>query len=157
MLMAPHNHNDERTWRALKALGNPVRLLIVRYIHDHPYCICNEILLHLPDDCPRAQSTLSQHLKILRDAGLIEAECDGSATCYVLNQECFDWLREQLADMVEEGDAEYPPGRVVTAEEIAATILATVQGGYVLARASGSPAAFDAGVRGLLALLRPTS
>jgi hypothetical protein len=38
---------------------------------------------------------------------------------------------------------------------VAATIVATVQGGYVLARASGSPAAFDAGVRGLLALLRP--
>jgi TetR/AcrR family transcriptional regulator, transcriptional repressor for nem operon len=40
--------------------------------------------------------------------------------------------------------------------EIAATIVATVQGGYVLARASGSTAAFDAGVRGLLTLLRTT-
>jgi DNA-binding transcriptional ArsR family regulator len=47
----------------------------------------------------RAQSTLSQHLKILRDAGVIEAECDGAATCYVLNQTSFDWLREQLSDL----------------------------------------------------------
>lgn len=39
--------------------------------------------------------------------------------------------------------------------EVAATIAATVQGGYVLARASGSPEAFDAGVRGLSALLPP--
>jgi DNA-binding transcriptional ArsR family regulator len=47
----------------------------------------------------RAQSTLSQHLKILRDAGLIEAECDGSATCYAVSQECLGWLREQLAEL----------------------------------------------------------
>src|SRR5436189_6101127 len=92
-------HNDQRLYLILKALGNPVRLQIVRYVQEHPRCIGNQIQLQLPDDVARAQSTLSQHLKILRDAGVIEAECDGSATCYVLNQECFDWLREQLADM----------------------------------------------------------
>ncbi|MGW5607651.1 TetR/AcrR family transcriptional regulator [Streptomyces sp. NPDC003753] len=71
--------------------------------------------------------------------------------------ETIDWLREQLAGIVEEGKEQGQFGQSLDAEEIAATILATVQGGYVLARASGSPAAFDAGVRGLLALLRPTS
>ncbi|MEU3183782.1 TetR/AcrR family transcriptional regulator [Streptomyces sp. NPDC006923] len=66
-----------------------------------------------------------------------------------------DWLRERLAGIVEEGleRGEFTPG--LDAEEIASAILATVQGGYVLARASGSPAAFDSGVRGLLALLAP--
>ncbi|GHK01863.1 TetR family transcriptional regulator [Streptomyces sp. Y2F8-2] len=71
--------------------------------------------------------------------------------------ETIDWLREQLAGIVEEGKEQGQFGQSLDAEETAATILATVQGGYVLARASGSPAAFDAGVRGLLALLRPTS
>jgi AcrR family transcriptional regulator len=68
-----------------------------------------------------------------------------------------DWLREQLAGIVEEGkeQGEFAPS--LDAEEIAATIVATVQGGYVLARASGSPAAFDAGVRGLLSLLAPAA
>lgn len=68
-----------------------------------------------------------------------------------------DWLREQLAEIVEEGkeQGEFAPS--LDAEEIAATIVATVQGGYVLARASGSPAAFDAGVRGLLSLLAPAA
>ncbi|WP_172638773.1 TetR/AcrR family transcriptional regulator [Streptomyces tailanensis] len=69
--------------------------------------------------------------------------------------ETLDWLRERLAGLVEEGKEEGQFAPELDAEEIAATIVATVQGGYVLARASGSPAAFDAGVRGLLALLRP--
>jgi DNA-binding transcriptional ArsR family regulator len=89
--------DDERIYRMLKALGNPVRLQIVRFVQRRPRCIGNEILLHLPEDMARAQSTLSQHLKILRNAGLIEAECDGPATCYAINQECLNWLREQLA------------------------------------------------------------
>ena len=88
---------EEQLWRGLKALGNPVRLQIVRFVQHNPRCICNDILLHLPDDVARAQSTLSQHLKILRDAALIEAENDGSATCYRLNNEQMAWLHEQLS------------------------------------------------------------
>ncbi|MFJ7899922.1 TetR/AcrR family transcriptional regulator [Streptomyces sp. NPDC096198] len=70
--------------------------------------------------------------------------------------ETLDWLREQLARLVEEGREQGQFAASLDDEEVAATILATVQGGYVLARASGSPAAFDTAVRGLLALLRPT-
>jgi AcrR family transcriptional regulator len=69
--------------------------------------------------------------------------------------ETIDWLRERLAGIVEEGKEQGQFAQSLDAEEIAATILATVQGGYVLARASGSPAAFDTAVRGLLALLSP--
>ncbi|MEU5090536.1 TetR/AcrR family transcriptional regulator [Streptomyces sp. NPDC021356] len=69
--------------------------------------------------------------------------------------ETLDAIRERLAGIVEEGQeaGEFAPW--LDGEEIAAAVLATVQGGYVLARASGSPAAFDTGVRGLLALLAP--
>ena len=91
--------DDQRLYHILKALGNPVRLQIVRFVQMHPRCIGNQIQLQLPNDVARAQSTLSQHLKILRDAGVIEAECDGTAICYVLNPHIFDWLREQLIDL----------------------------------------------------------
>ncbi|MGW5771139.1 TetR/AcrR family transcriptional regulator [Streptomyces longwoodensis] len=70
-------------------------------------------------------------------------------------EETITWLRGRIAAVVDEGrrlgqfPAESDP------DELAATVVATVQGGYVLARASGSPDAFDAGVRGLLALLAP--
>lgn len=99
MIAARQEQDDERLYWMFKALGNPVRLQIVRFVQRNPRCIGNDILLHLPDAVSRAQSTLSQHLKILRDAGLIEAECDGTATCYVVNQEQLGWLRDQLADL----------------------------------------------------------
>ncbi|MFD3651807.1 TetR/AcrR family transcriptional regulator [Streptomyces sp. NPDC058620] len=67
--------------------------------------------------------------------------------------ETLTWLRGRLAGIVQEGvdQGEFAPE--IVPEEIAAAMVATVQGGYVLARASGSPAAFDAAVAGLLALL----
>ncbi|WP_405896520.1 TetR/AcrR family transcriptional regulator [Streptomyces sp. NBC_00727] len=69
--------------------------------------------------------------------------------------ETITWLRGRLAAIVREGvgAGEFAPGLVP--EDIAASIVATVQGGYVLARAAGSTDSFDAGVRGLLALLAP--
>ncbi|NEC63654.1 TetR/AcrR family transcriptional regulator [Streptomyces sp. SID9727] len=69
--------------------------------------------------------------------------------------ETIAWLRGRLAGIVREGvdRGEFASG--VVPEDIAASIVATVQGGYVLARASGSTDAFDAGVRGLLSLLAP--
>lgn len=69
--------------------------------------------------------------------------------------ETLDWLRTRLTALVDEGMArgEFTPD--LDGGEIAAAVVATVQGGYVLARASGSPAAFDASMRGILALLAP--
>lgn len=99
MATAECESNNDLLWHMLKALGHPVRLEIVRFVCTHPCCICNEILLHLPDDCSRAQSTLSQHLKILREAGLIVADFDGSMTTYTIHHEHFDWLGEQLAQL----------------------------------------------------------
>jgi hypothetical protein len=69
--------------------------------------------------------------------------------------ETLDAIRELIAGIVEEGKEQGQFAPSLDGEEIAATVLATVQGGYVLARASGSPTAFDAGVRGLLSLLAP--
>ncbi|MGW8724861.1 TetR/AcrR family transcriptional regulator [Streptomyces sp. NPDC055808] len=69
--------------------------------------------------------------------------------------ETLDWLRGRLAEIVQQGLDQGEFVVRVVPREIAAAVVATVQGGYVLARASGSPEAFDAGVRGLLSLLAP--
>ena len=99
MATACCEQDDQRLYLILKALSNPVRIQIVRFVQKHPRCIGNQIQLQLPKQVARAQSTLSQHLKILRDAGIIKARGDGAATCYVVNDESLAWLREQLADM----------------------------------------------------------
>ncbi|MDN3024072.1 TetR/AcrR family transcriptional regulator [Streptomyces sp. S.PB5] len=69
--------------------------------------------------------------------------------------ETLDWVRERIAGVVEEGKEQGEFAASLDGEAIAAAVAATVQGGYVLARASGSPSAFDAAVRGLLSLLAP--
>ncbi|ATW47252.1 TetR/AcrR family transcriptional regulator [Streptomyces peucetius] len=71
--------------------------------------------------------------------------------------ETLDWLRGRLAEIVEQGQARGELSGALVPADIAATIVATLQGGYVLARASGSTAAFDAAVRGVLSLLDPSA
>lgn len=91
--------SDHALAQICKALGNPVRVAILRYVLRHPGCIGNEILLHLPDDGPHAQSTLSQHLRQLREAGLLDAQSDGSAVCYHVSTERLAWLRAELGEL----------------------------------------------------------
>lgn len=71
--------------------------------------------------------------------------------------ETIGWLRRRLAAIVQEGLDGGEFTHALVPDDIAATIVATVQGGYVLARAAGSTDAFDAAVRGLLTLLAPAA
>ncbi|MBT3181883.1 MAG: winged helix-turn-helix transcriptional regulator [Deltaproteobacteria bacterium] len=66
-----------------KALGHPARIMIIDYLKEVDECICGQIV----DILPLAQSTVSQHLKALKKAGLIKGEVDGPRTCYCLNEE----------------------------------------------------------------------
>jgi len=61
-----------------KALGHPARVAIIRLLLQKEACICGEIV----DELPLAQSTVSQHLKKLKAAGLIRGEVDGPKVCY---------------------------------------------------------------------------
>ncbi|MCX2185480.1 TetR/AcrR family transcriptional regulator [Streptomyces sp. SKN60] len=89
----------------------------------------------------------------------MDPEVVASAALRAPVDETLDWLRGRLTGIVQEGldGGEFggESGRSLDAGELASAIVATVQGGYVLARATGSPAAFDTAVRGLLALLAP--
>ncbi len=89
-----HELNREETLLAamLKALGNPVRFRIMQYLADHPVCITGDIV----DFTTLAQSTVSQHLKVLREAGLIAGEIEGPATCYCINTEGIQFLKTQV-------------------------------------------------------------
>ena len=84
--------DEERLIKMLKALGNPVRFQIVQILAEKQRCITGEIV----EFTTLAQSTVSQHLKVLREAGLIEGEIEGPATNYCLNQPEIAWLKEQI-------------------------------------------------------------
>ncbi|HWT30695.1 MAG TPA: metalloregulator ArsR/SmtB family transcription factor [Propylenella sp.] len=93
--MTDHEAAAER----LKALGHPVRIAIVRALAEQSRCCCADVCNKLP----LAQSTVSQHLKVLKDAGLITFQRCGVRSSYVLNPKAFAALRsdvEQIAALV---------------------------------------------------------
>lgn len=71
---------EQQIAKLCHALGHPLRVGIVKYIAMHPGCICNDIVLRTN----RAQSTISGHLRVLIDAGLVLCEHDGQASVYNL-------------------------------------------------------------------------
>ncbi len=82
-----------RLARLCKALGHPARLAIIRYLADRrTTCSCGEIVSQLP----LAQSTVSQHLKVLKDAGLIVGEVEPPRVCYCLNETALDALKRAV-------------------------------------------------------------
>lgn len=81
---------DQRLAELAKALGHPARVQILRLLLARNSCICGDIV----DELPLAQSTVSQHLKILKAAGLVQGEIDGPRVCYCVRPEGLAELKE---------------------------------------------------------------
>jgi ArsR family transcriptional regulator len=84
---------EARLAQMLRALGNPVRFRMMQYLADHQMCITGDIVAFTT----LAQSTVSQHLKVLREAGLIEGEIEGPATCYCISASGMQFFRAQIS------------------------------------------------------------
>jgi DNA-binding transcriptional ArsR family regulator len=84
-----------------KALGHPARVRILRLLLSRDACYCGQIV----DEVPLAQATVSQHLKVLKDAGLVTGEIEGLRTCYCASRErlaeAHELLGSLLADAVD--------------------------------------------------------
>lgn len=81
-----------------KALGHPSRVQILRLLLTHDGCYCGEIV----DELPLAQATVSQHLKVLKDAGLIVGEIEGLRTSYCGSRERLAELHGLVGDLLDE-------------------------------------------------------
>jgi ArsR family transcriptional regulator, arsenate/arsenite/antimonite-responsive transcriptional repressor len=79
------------TW----ALAHPARVRIVRLLLNRNSCICGEIV----EEMTLAQSTVSQHLKILKETGLVQGEIDGPRVCYCINNKAMAKLKRLIADL----------------------------------------------------------
>ena len=91
---------DEELARLAKALGHPARVAIVRMLLARGECMCGGIV----DRLPLAQATVSQHLKVLKEAGWIQGEIDGPRVCYCAapgTGERFTQLMESLTSTKE--------------------------------------------------------
>ena len=81
---------DEELARLTKALGHPARVRILRILSRKEARVCSQIV----DELPLAQSTVSEHLRILKEAGLVRSTQDGARVGYCIN---FDGLRRLKA------------------------------------------------------------
>ncbi len=81
-----------------KALGHPARLAILKYLAEIKTCICGDI----SDELPLSRTTVNQHLKELKKAGLISGTVAGVKTNYCINPARVEWLEENLSSFVRE-------------------------------------------------------
>ena len=80
-----------------KALGHPARIAIIQHLMNLKSCICNDLVGILP----LSQATISQHLRELKDAGIIKGTIEGTSVCYCLNHESLVKLTDILVGFKE--------------------------------------------------------
>jgi DNA-binding transcriptional ArsR family regulator len=80
---------NNRLARYAKALAHPARVAILQYLSKKQSCMCGDIV----DELPLSQSTVSQHLKELKEAGLITGSIDGVKVCYCIDEK--EWKTAQ--------------------------------------------------------------
>jgi len=89
---ASETPGKEELARLLKALSHPVRLTILEHLKRVNGCICGEIVEILP----LSQSTVSQHLKHLKEAGLVKGEIEGPRTCYCVDHDALNRFKSAV-------------------------------------------------------------
>ena len=80
---------ENRLAKYAKALAHPARIAILKLLAGRQTCVCGDIV----DELPLSQSTVSQHLKELKEAGLIKGEIEGAKVCYCIDEK--EWKAAQ--------------------------------------------------------------
>ena len=76
-----------------KALGHPARIAIIEYLMIVDSCICGDIV----NELPLAQATVSQHLKELKNAGLIKGNIEGNSICYCIDEKAIEKMQRYFS------------------------------------------------------------
>ena len=84
--------DEARAVRILRALANPVRFRIVQILAARKDCVCGDLV----DELPLAQSSVSEHLKVLKEAGIVQGTIAGPNTCYCLDPEAIRFIAATL-------------------------------------------------------------
>jgi ArsR family transcriptional regulator len=91
----PNDESADELAQLAWAVAHPARVRIIRLLINRQACVCGEIV----DQLPLAQSTVSQHLKILKESGLIQGEVDGPKVCYCINPAKLKALKALIASL----------------------------------------------------------
>ena len=90
---------DNRVAAYAKALSHPARVAILKLLLKRRACVCGDIV----DELPLSQSTVSQHLKELKSAGLIKGDIEGVRICYCVDAGEWEKARQMLGELFELG------------------------------------------------------
>jgi ArsR family transcriptional regulator, arsenate/arsenite/antimonite-responsive transcriptional repressor len=93
---AKHRREDRELAQLAKALGHPARVAILRLLLSGGECICGDLV----DRLPLAQATVSQHLKVLKEAGWIRGQIDGPRVCYCAEPDTGRKLLGQIGALI---------------------------------------------------------
>jgi len=92
----PEFRMDTETFaKIFKALGHPTRVKIVEHLIKINSCVCGEIV----NIFPFSQSTISQHLKLLKESGIVRGEIEGPKTCYCVDFDVLNQLKNYVANL----------------------------------------------------------
>jgi DNA-binding transcriptional ArsR family regulator len=80
-----------------KALGHPARIAILQFLAQRKACVCGDIV----DELPLSQSTVSQHLKELKNAGLVKGDIEGPSVCYCIDEKAWAKAQQVLQQLFE--------------------------------------------------------
>lgn len=89
---------QNKTALLLKALAHPARVAIIEHLLKVKACVCGDIV----NELPLAQATISQHLKELKNAGIIQGSVAGTSMCYCLNPQAFEQLSAYFSEALSE-------------------------------------------------------
>lgn len=94
MIQKKYSEEQERMARFAKAMGHPVRMAILQFLARQESCFFGDI----HEELPIAKATVSQHLKELKDAGLVQGEIEAPKVKYCINRENWEIARRMFAD-----------------------------------------------------------
>ncbi|MBK9224146.1 MAG: winged helix-turn-helix transcriptional regulator [Chitinophagales bacterium] len=80
-----------------KAMGHPARIAIIEYLMKANECICGDIV----NELPLAQPTVSQHLKELKNAGIIKGNVEGNSICYCIDEKTINILNTYFSKIIQ--------------------------------------------------------
>ncbi len=87
--------SEQELAKFAKALAHPARIAIINLLFKKGLCICGDIV----EELPLSQSTVSQHLKELKNAGLIDGSVDGPKSCYCINWKAFEKFNAEFSTL----------------------------------------------------------
>lgn len=89
------NVADNRVAKYAKALSHPARVAILKILIQKNACICGDIV----EELPLSQSTVSQHLKELKEAGLVKGDIEGASVCYCIDETEWNIAKNFISDL----------------------------------------------------------